>query len=453
MSKQEEQTQSGSFEKIDLTVSINEFFRILRKKLVWVVLIVAICAAGFACYKSRTYTPSYTAASTFVISTNQEAVGSYYDTAAARQIAKTFPYILTSDIMQRQVAQALDLDYLPGVIRAEVMEATNFLTISVTDSEPQRAYNTLQAVLDTFPSISRSIIGRVYMELMDETGIPTVPNNAENLRMDLVTGGLFGMVCCMALIIASMFTNRTIRCEEDCLQRINTKCLGTVPWVRRKVRSKKTEDHPSILQKHADPEFTEAFRIIRNKLDHSCSGSPMKTILVTSTFAGEGKSTTAVNLALALAQEGKKVALLDCDLRNPSDAQILGGEKGKGLVDFLKNEVRIEECTLRGEEFLPHNLPLLFIRGGQAVKDGTIYLSDQKMKVLLQVLEKQMDYVILDTPPAGLLTDAAILAQYAQGAVYVVKKDFSKVDKIMEGMEHLTEEDTDIIGCVINSSN
>ena len=451
MPKQEEQNQSGTPEQIDLTVAINDFFRILRKNLIWVVLVIALCAAGFTVYKNYTYSPSYTAASTFVVSTNEQSIGSYYDAAAVRQVAQTFPYILTSDILQRQVAQVLGLDYLPGSIRASVLENTNFLTISVTDSDPQRAYQTLQALLQTFPSISESIIGKVYMELMDETGVPTAPNNAENMKLNLVSGGLVGVVICTAMILVTMFTVRTVRCEEDCLRRINAKCLGSVPWVRRKARSKQTVVHPHILQKHANPDFVEAFRIIRNKIDHSCSGSRVKTILVTSTFAGEGKSTTAVNVALALAQEGKKVALVDCDLRNPSDAEILGTVRGKGLINFLRDEDKIEECSLQGENFLPHGLPLTFIRGGKAVQDGAHYLADHRMKILIRALEKQMDYVILDTPPAGLLTDAAILSQYAQGAVYVVKKDFSKVDKILEGMEHLTQSGTDILGCVLNS--
>ena len=451
MPKQEEQNQSGTPEQIDLTVAINDFFRILRKNLIWAVLVIALCAAGYTVYKNHVYTPSYTAASTFVVSTSEQSMGTYYDTAAARQVAQTFPYILTSDILQRQVAQVLGLDYLPGVIRASVLENTNFLTISVTDSDPQRSFQTLEALLQTFPSISESIIGKVYMELMDETGVPTAPNNAENTKLNLISGALVGAVLCTAMILVTMFTVRTIRCEEDCPRRINAKCLGAVPWVRRKVRSKQTVVHPHILQKHADPDFVEAFRIIRNKIDHSCSGSRIKTILVTSTFAGEGKSTTAVNTALALAQEGKRVALIDCDLRNPSDAEILGTVRGKGLINFLRDETKIEECSLQGENFLPHSLPLTFIRGGKAVQDGASYLADHRMKILIRALEKQMDYVILDTPPAGLLTDAAILAQYAQGAVYVVKKDFSKVDKILEGMEHLTQSNTEIIGCVLNS--
>ena len=158
MEIQEEKTENSGLELIDLTIILNDFFRMIRKNWLVLVLVIALGAGGFAFYRNRAYQPVYTASSTFVINTSMDgASGNYYDTSAAQQIAKTFPYILTSDVLQRRVAGALGLSYVPGHIQADVVENTNFLTISVTDADPKQAYETLQAVLEVCPSISESI--------------------------------------------------------------------------------------------------------------------------------------------------------------------------------------------------------------------------------------------------------------------------------------------------------
>ena len=95
----------------------------------------------------------------------------------------------------------------------------------------------------------------------------------------------------------------------------------------------------------------------------------------------------------------------------------------------------------------------MFVRGGEAVADGSGYLASERMSKLIEVVEKQVDYVIIDSAPAGLLTDAGILAQYVQSSIFVVKKDFAKVSKIMEGMEQVSDGNVEILGCVLNGDN
>ena len=452
MSRPETETTSQTYEPIDLTVMAEDFFRILRKHWLLLVLAVIIGAAGYALVKNHSYVPQYTASTTYVISSSPDNQGSgnYYDDALANQMSKTFPYILTSQILRDRIAEELGTGYVPGNIRATVMENTNFLTISVTDTDPQRAYQTLQAVLDTAPELTEAIAGKIYMELMDESGVPAAPDNARNLKGNAVLGGIAGGTVGVALMVLLAFTGRTVRREEDCLRRINTKCLGVIPRIRMKVRSRKTEQHLNIQKKNADEGLIESFRIIRNKLERCSAQEQVKTVLITSTLPGEGKSTVAANTALALAQAGKKVALVDCDLRNPTDSAILEAPEGPGLVEFLQGKAKFGECVVSGQSVTGEENRLLFIRGGKGIRDASSYLGSERMKQLIAMLEQQMDYVILDAAPVGLLTDAGILAQYAGGAVFVVRQDFTKVDRILEAMEQLADSRCKILGCVLN---
>ena len=200
-------------------------------------------------------------------------------------------------------------------------------------------------------------------------------------------------------------------------------------------------------------EFKEAFRVIRNKVERSARDNHFKVMLVTSALAGEGKSTIAVNMALSLAMEGKKVALVDCDLRNPTDSAILDVPVDKGLTDYLKGNAELKDCVqvLHVEHFL-EEVKLVFIPGGSVVADGSAYLGKKKMKTMIDELKNHTDYVILDSAPVGLMTDAGLIAQYADGVVFVVRKDFARISHIMDGMQHLADSGVSIIGCVLTEN-
>ena len=441
---------NNEIERIDITTGIYDFLRTAKK--IWFVLLVIVLVSGVSsgvAYNVK-YQPSYTAVTTLSVSISPNASSSYYDNSTAKQLSKTFPYILTSDVLQRKVAKSLEMDSIPGTISASVMDKTNIMNISVTDTDAKRAYKTLQAVLETYPEVSESIVGTIYTKIMDESGIPASPDNPKNIKGSVVKGCFVGVIIAFLYTLIYMLTNRTVRNEEDCINRIHIKCIGTVPKVREKIRSRKVKKSLNILQKNSNHSFVESFRLIRNRIVNSAAKNNIKTILITSAMPSEGKSTLAVNIALSLALDNKKVAIVDCDLRNPTDHEILGVEKGPGIIDFLNEKIKFNECVLRGKDIFKENIPFLFVKGGDAIQNAEKYLSSSKMRHVIANIERQVDYVILDAPPVGLLTDASILAQYSQGIIMVVKKDFVKVDAILDGMEHLTDCKAHIMGCILN---
>lgn len=240
--------------------------------------------------------------------------------------------------------------------------------------------------------------------------------------------------------------------ESDIHRWMNTRCLGTVPEVHEKRRSRSTMMRMILTDPKVEEKMQESFRIIRNKIEYNAQEYHMKTFLVTSALAGEGKSTVAVNLALSLAQAGQRVTLVDCDLRHPTDRQILGiEENGVGLREVLEHKAKLKECLMKAEDIgLDPDMCMIFLPGGKTISDGSDLLGTELMGRIIEKLEEISDFVILDSAPAGLLTDAVVLAQYADGAAFVVRKDFARVDYIMDGMEHLAESNIQIIGGILN---
>ena len=443
--------------KIDIMTILWDVLRTLRRMWLPVVVLVIIGAVLFGIKADRSYVPYYTASTTFTITIREDmqaitgTTTTYYDNSAAEQLATTFPHILTSGVLQRRVAASLGQSGISGVIRASSVKDTNLFTLSVQDTDPELAYKTLCAVIDNYPTLSEVIIGKVNMNILDETGVPTIPDNSKDISGGVKKGAVIGLGVGLAWTVLVTLLRSTIRREEDFSKLVNQRCLGATPFIQFKQRSTDIEYRINILEKEISPEYKESIRIIRNKVERSARENSLKTILITSALAGEGKSTVAVNLALSMAQEGKKVALVDCDLRNPSDSAILGVNLGAGLIDYLRNLVPFSDCMYNGKVLgFPENMKFLFVPGGKAVGDGSRYLGSERMKAVVRSLREHADYVILDCAPVGLLTDASVLAQYADGAVFIAKKDYAKASHILEGLEHLAEGNIHMIGCVLN---
>ncbi len=455
--REENRTQNPEEGLIDIVGLLKEYLRTLSRMWLWI-LILTLAGGGISYARSYfSWQPSYTASATFTITASQDTgtdttgTYSFYDNATAEQMVNTFPYILTSGVLSRRAAAQLGQEQVSGQIQASSENNTNLFTLSVTDSDAGRAYETLQAVITCYPEVAEMIVGRTNMELLDETGIPAHPDNPRDGRRELAKGAAVGCGLGLAWTALVMLSRRTVRKKEDFQNMINMKCLGEVPQISLKKRSRQTRNVLNIMNEKTDPDFLEALRLIRNKIEYSTWKHKHKVILITSALAGEGKSTLAVNLALSLVQNGKRVALADCDLRHPSDREILGLEQGQGMYEILSRKIKVNDALLSAEQMgMDKSMHFYFLPGGETVDDGSRLLGTERMQKIIETLAQNVDYVILDSAPVGMLTDAGVLAQYADSVVFVVKKDYARADHILEGLEELSGSRIHLIGGILN---
>ena len=226
-------------------------------------------------------------------------------------------------------------------------------------------------------------------------------------------------------------------------------CLGVIPVFRVKKRRKKKIQKPvNILDSHLSQEYLEALRAVRTRVERRMENEHKKTLMITSSIPGEGKSTVAVNLAISLAQKGKKVILVDCDLRNPSVQNYMNiSGVYPGIVNVLNGKEELEDALYTVEK---DGIDLRILCGYHEPTQNVEILGSQEMKNLLDKLEKMADIVLIDISPATVLVDALMLARYVPMALYVVKYDYARVRDILEGIEELAETGVDVLGCVIN---
>lgn len=199
-----------------------------------------------------------------------------------------------------------------------------------------------------------------------------------------------------------------------------------------------------IVEKEPKSIAAESYRTLRTNIQYSSFDKEYKVIMVTSSEPGEGKSTTAGNLALCLAQGEKKVILVDCDLRKPSLHKKFKISNIVGLSDVMIGKEELVTAMHR------YNNNLVILTSGKIPPNPSEMLSSKAMTTLLDALKKNFDYIILDTPPVQAVTDSQILATKADGAILVVRAERTKKDSVQSAINLLKKVNADVIGTVLN---
>lgn len=202
-----------------------------------------------------------------------------------------------------------------------------------------------------------------------------------------------------------------------------------------------------ILEKQPKSIEAESYRILRTNIMYSSFDKEIKIILVTSAEPGEGKSITSGNLALAFAQDEKKVILIDCDLRRPSLHKKFRISNNKGLSDAIINKDKLNDCIQKRTEYLD------ILTAGKIPPNPSEMLGSQAMSSLLDELSNIYDVIILDSPPVLAVTDAQILSTKTDGTILVVRGEKTKKDTVLAAKEVLTKVNVNILGTVLNGGN
>lgn len=434
--------------KIDLLDLFHGLIQSVRHFLRFGVVLMVICALTVCFYKTWTYQAYYEASASFTVRVSNPLYGTqqYYNNSAAEQMAKTFPYILTSSAMSQQIKKEMGMSWLPSITASSVGN-TNIFTMKVTSTDPKLAYDVLQCVMEHYPSVSEFVIGPTTMTLLNETGIPQHAINPLSLKSSAFTGVMIGAALWMMIAGFYWLTHQTISNETELGRLVNLQCLGKLPVV--KGINKKSKIKCPILSEHNDKYgFNESMRLLRVRVEKEMNKSDAKVLLVTSSIANEGKTTISLNLAHAFAHKGKKTLLIDCDLRNPSVASTLGINVEYGFSDYLKGQCKGNEILSRLDT---ENLYAVF--SGKPVSSPEKLLTSSRAQNFLAAARQMFDVIILDTPPCALMADAAEICALADCALLTVRQDFATHGQIMEGVSILEDGKRPILGCVMNMSN
>ena len=443
-----EKTNSQS--SFEITVFLHNFWLAFRR-LFWIPLLLALLMGGFGYYRRvRSFSPVYEGKAVYIVSSNYAdatdiSVYSFIsDNNAASRLTSTFPYVLETDAARQMIYQLTGSSSLPGRVTGKSLADSNIFTITVQADSVEAVKKTLDVVVAIYPQAAANILGNITLDPLETPEISDTPINVFNPTRTVVKYSLFGLLCGLALIAAVAYLRKTVHTSEDLQKLVSAPCIGVLPRVRFKARTGANKN-VVLTNERIDGQYAEAINAMRFKLKRELSRHGAQVLMVTSTSANEGKTTVSANLACSLAEDGSRVLLLDADLRKQSQKALFGiTEPSKGLADLLaENADSITPLVVPGSQ-------LLLLSGDKVADQPLRFLSSPRMKKVFSSLREQMDYIIIDTPPCGFLSDASALSPLVDGVIYVVRQDFVSQTSIIDSMQMLAATDVRFVGCVLN---
>lgn len=417
----------------------------------WVILLGALAGAMLTyVVTSVQYVPEYTTTATFVVG-SKGSNNTYSNLSAAYSMAQTFEKVLKSNVMEKIICENLGMEEVDAEITTEVKEGTNLLTLNVTADTAKDSIDIIRTIMEHYSEVSIYTVGNAVLSVLEEPKMPYASTNPLNTRREMKKGFLGGAGICILLFGLLSFMQNSVKQEKEIEKKLDARSLGAISYefkyktLREFVHHKKSAaliDNPI-----ASFPFVESYKKLAAKVEYQMAKDDRKVLVVTSTAENEGKSTVAANLAISLAEQGKKVILVDGDIRRPSQFLIfdLKVEEKNELGEFLKGSGVLTDILMKGER--PH---LFFLGGRNCYSSSTEILHTDKLPKLMNACRKYADYVIIDTPPAGLMGDAQVFAQCADAVLMVVRQNYMLAEDVNDIMDDFRDNHTKILGVVLN---
>ena len=435
---------------IFVMVYLNDIIKALHR-FWWVCVAAAVLFGGCsALYQKINYVPQYTSSITLTVNTQNESTTIsgvsvytfYYDTNTASLLSTTFPYILNYNLLQEAVCEDLGVSYMPASLNATAVPGTNMFTITATGTDPKLTYDVLKSAVENYPRFAKYVVGTITFEILKQPTIATSPSNEVNYLNESVKGAAIGALFGLLFILVYILQRKTVKTKIDIKNQLNLDTLAIVPKVTFKKKAMPGDKTLLFTNPDIGSEFPEAFRVLRNIFISSLNKKE-KIVMATSSVPGEGKTTIITNLALSLSDHGKNVLLFDADIRHPSIAPLLGIDTEKVEYETVTDLYKIIYAKDYGLRIL---LPTVNEESDKS------YISSSNIKKMFDELRDSYDYILVDTPPCGLISDAMFIAQHADAAVFITYQDAVRISRIKKNLDTLMSTDIRILGCVLNGT-
>lgn len=465
--------QKRTKEEKEIEIDLGRVFRALLGRAWFILLVSVVCAVLAFGYTKFMVTPLYQSTAMFYVNNSSLSVGeaslsiSSGDLTTSRKLVDSYIVILrTRETINEVITYSgSDRTYsdVRNMISAGAVNETEIFSVTITSPDPAEAELLADAFAKVLPERIGTIIDGSSAKIVDTAVAPTTPSSP-SLSRNILLGFVLGFLMAAALVAVREIFDTVIRSNEDISEICEHPVLAAVPDMTatgkggydysydREDKTKKS----SAARKHAlfgkNVSFStgEAYKLLRTKLQFSFADDRSCHVLgISSSLSGEGKSLTSINLAYTLSQLGKKVILLDCDMRRPTLAEKLNIAKKPGLSSCLTGQVQlgelIQNCGIAGEEQAFH-----VISAGQNPPNPVELLSSARMNNVLTTLKNNYDYIILDLPPVGEVSDAMAVAKQTDGILLVVRQDACDRNALSDTIRQFEFIDARILGLVFN---
>jgi len=414
----------------------------------WWLLVAGTLAAGVASYAiSKTLTPIYSSTATLLVNQTQvPGTIAYNDILTSERLTRTYKELIGKSLVLEEVSERLDLPYgadqLAAMISVSVVTDTQLLRLSVESSDPALASEIANTTASVFieQNMENQLSRPGEVSIVEVATTPSSPIKP-NVKLNTLAAAIIGLLLAGGVALLIEYLDDTVKSPED----LAANGLASLGGVARFSRSKAAHENlvaGSGSQRH----FSEAYRVLRTNVQFSTIDRPGQTLLVTSANPGEGKSTTAANLALVMAQAGKKVVLVDSDLRRPSVHRLFGLSNEQGLTNLLLST----QSNVNGYAQRTRFDNLAVVTSGPLPPNPSELLASRRLDSIVENLKTQADIVVFDSPPILAVTDATILASKVDGTMLVIDSGKTRSQALQRAKDALARSKTHLLGAVLN---
>lgn len=492
-----------------MELDLHQLIRILRRRW-WIIVLLTVLVASSAYVTSNRQTPLYQASAVLVINpgalVGSNESGTLQD---SQRLADTYVQLINTQPVRDRVIAAVGVGEIdPDRVTTSIVRDSLLIRVTITDEDPERAAQLANAFVTEFQGHiadqnakriveSRTAVdtqidyltGQVaeidtqiesadesslaglqkqrqeltnlisqletdaaraemlaasastFIEMADPASTPQ-SQSSPNVLQNTILGAFVGFLLAVGVIALVEYLDNTVKEHTNIQELAHAPLLSSIP-VNSGIASGSRQVYALVDSKSGS---SEAISLLRTNITFAGIGNPVKTIVVTSSVAGEGKSTVAANLAVAFAKGGKSVVIVDADLRKPTQHRIFGTNSNFGVTTYITDE-DADWSHLSHRVALPG---LSLIPSGPLPPNPAEMVSSRKFQQLIKQLEEHFDFVIIDTPPLLQASDGLVLGSYTDGILMVTHFGNTRVDALKIASDLINQSGSRLIGVVLN---
>lgn len=435
-------------------INIRDFLNYLKKYALIIACVVLVFVVGVFVYDKMVKTPLYTTYTTIILTkSNETQTGTTItqnDILLNQKLVETYSKIIKSKLVLDQVISETGVTYtvdeLSENVNVEAYENTEMLKISVTDKDPELAASIANSISQVFSGEISKIYKINNISVVDVANVPEEVSN-NTLKRDLLLAIFISMFGSIGVIFVIYYFDDTIKLTDNIEEEIGMPVVAKV--FKSDLSSSSKHKVELLVQKYPKSVVSESIKTLRTNLQFSSVDHDIKTILITSSIPGEGKSFISANLAISFAQTDKRVLIVDCDMRKGRQHRIFKISNSIGLSNLLIDDIAnyqnyINKTAVKG---------VSLITRGTVPPNPSELLNSRKNYELIKILKSKFDVIIFDGVPCNGLPDSIIMSKLVDKVLIVSAEGITPKSVIETTKKQLKSVDAPIAGSVLNSVN
>lgn len=419
----------------------------------WIPIIaVLIGLMGIYIYQQRVYNPQYSSSATLVVSSDVSTGNAYTNLTHSSEMATVLAEIFSQASMKEKARDYLGESSFKGSITCSAISETNVLILTVTSNSPEKAFKLVRAILKVYPQITDTVYSDAVISVIKSPQVPKGPSNSVSDVNKIYVTLACALIPLLIIVFLSLARD-TVKDETSFNRKIDSKVIGIIPHESKHFKLKEKLRHVKrglLIHESAtiSLRFTEAFYKLATKLEYQKKRHGDNVFLISSVSEDEGKSTMSSNIAVALAERGNSVLLLDLDEKKPALYKIFGVQfsEESELGYLLSGKIPFEQFKFR--KYKKTGLFLAF--NTRPHKNYQKWIENGTVENFIKSLKDQIDFIIIDSAPISVDSAVTNLSKIADKTILTVRTDKVYSKSINEALLTIKTSGGELLGCILN---